>query len=93
MEEKRYKLTISGKVQGVGYRQFTRQHAIRLTLTGWVRNEHNGDVQAEAQGTSSQLEELFTVCQQGPPWSRVDAVRMEEIEVQENESGFIITYV
>ncbi|MEM8901422.1 MAG: acylphosphatase [Bacteroidota bacterium] len=93
MEHKRYKLTISGKVEGVGYRQFTRQQAFRLGLTGWVRNEHNGDVQAEVQGISSQLEELLAACKQGPPWSRVDAVKQEEIGTLENESGFVITYV
>ncbi|MEL6191719.1 MAG: acylphosphatase [Bacteroidota bacterium] len=93
MENKRYKLTISGKVQGVGYRQFTRQQATRLQLTGWVRNEHNGDVQAEVQGSLPQLKELLAACQQGPPWSRVEAVKQKEIETLENESGFIITYV
>ena len=77
----------------MGYRQFTRQRATSLSLTGWVRNEHNGDVQAEVQGPLARLEELLKACRQGPPWSRVDAVQWEEVGVQENESGFIIAYV
>ena len=48
-------MTVKGRVQGVGYRYFVRQTAQSLSLTGWVRNCPDGDVEAQAQGGEQDL--------------------------------------
>lgn len=65
---------VSGRVQGVGFRYYTRQTAHRLGLTGWVRNEYDGAVRFVAEGPRETLERLLLHITQGPPMSRVDAV-------------------
>ena len=64
-------LRVYGRVQGVYYRDFTRRHALRLKLTGWVRNLPDGTVEATAEGEKQQLLEFITALKQGPPASRV----------------------
>lgn len=55
----RMRATVSGMVQGVGFRYFTVLAAHRLNITGWVRNLHNGNVQVEAQGSQQALFSLY----------------------------------
>jgi acylphosphatase len=64
-------LKISGRVQGVYYRDFTSRHALRLKLTGWVRNLPDGTVEVIAEGEKKHLLEFITVLKQGPPASQV----------------------
>ncbi|MEM9933584.1 MAG: acylphosphatase [Bacteroidota bacterium] len=90
---KRYRMIVKGKVQGVGYRQFTKEQATQLTLSGWVRNEPNGEVCLEVQGPVSHLDQLVALCKQGPSWSRVDHVDWEEVKVVVGETFFTIKYV
>lgn len=65
---------ITGRVQGVGFRNFTQRRARRLGLTGWVRNEPDGTVRLEAEGTRSALEQLVDAVQEGPRMAQVDDV-------------------
>lgn len=69
---------ISGKVQGVYFRVYTRDEAARLGLTGWVRNRRDGRVEAVFEGEESAVEEILTWCRKGPPASRVDKVEVVE---------------
>ncbi len=57
---------IEGRVQGVGFRFFTKEQAQRLGLTGWVRNTFDGNVEAYAEGLKADLEIWLTQLQQGP---------------------------
>lgn len=70
-------LRIAGVVQGVGYRASTRRKALSLGLSGWVRNEANGDVRARVRGPAADVEALTQWCHRGPPMSRVDAVDVQ----------------
>jgi len=70
----RLEARVSGRVQGVGFRYFTRQAAQRLQLTGWVRNEYDGAVRFVAEGPREVLERLLITIKQGPPMSRVDGI-------------------
>lgn len=65
---------ITGRVQGVGFRNFTQRTASRLGLVGWVRNEPDGSVRLEAEGSSDDLESLHTAVQEGPRMARVESV-------------------
>ncbi len=67
-------LTIHGRVQGVFYRQSTRQQAQQLGLTGYARNNPDGTVTIEAEGPAAALDQLTQWCHQGPPIARVDKV-------------------
>lgn len=67
-------LFISGHVQGVGYRASLETTARRLQLAGWVRNRHDGRVEAVVQGPAVAVQSLVQWCHRGPPAARVDAV-------------------
>jgi acylphosphatase len=73
----RLKLTISGRVQGVCYRWFTRDTAVELGLTGWVRNLPDGTVEAVVEGEKDKLEQLLGWCRRGPDLARVTGIQSE----------------
>ena len=64
---------VRGRVRGVFFRYFTRNHAQRLGLAGWVRNTPDGTVEVLAEGPRTALEELLADLRQGP-WGAVVAV-------------------
>ena len=70
---------ISGLVQGVGYRFFTREVAMREGLGGRVRNVADGRVEVEAEGDIEALERLERALHQGPPGGRVESVTVTEL--------------
>jgi acylphosphatase len=72
---------VSGFVQGVGFRLFTRGEARRLALSGYVRNLRDGSVEAYAIGTPEQLAKFRTALQRGPRFSSVSEVKEEDATV------------
>jgi len=71
-------ITVSGKVQGVFFRQSTKEIAISIGLTGEVRNLSTGNVYIIATGTKEQLDKLADWCRQGPPKARVANIEIQE---------------
>lgn len=69
-------VVIRGRVQGVGFRYATLTQARALGLTGWVRNQPDGSVQAAFYGARRILEQMVAWCHQGPSMARVDAVEV-----------------
>jgi len=65
---------VGGFVQGVGFRFSTWRKAESLGLSGWVRNRHDGRVEAEFEGPKAALEEMLVWCRQGPAFARVTHV-------------------
>ena len=70
-------ILISGKVQGVGFRHFTRQNAMKLGVHGYAKNLPNGKVEVVAEGDKATLDEFVKILWKGPPASRVDDVKIE----------------
>ena len=68
---------ISGFVQGVGFRRFVRHNAVKLGLTGWVRNLPDNRVEALFQGPKDQADKIISVCRSGPFLSEVKNVEVE----------------
>lgn len=86
---KRVHLYISGKVQGVFYRDSTCQQAERIgDLTGWVRNLPEGRVEAEVQGPPDKVDELVRWCHDGSPAAEVEHVEEEAVDPVPDERCF-----
>jgi acylphosphatase len=77
-----YSIIVSGKVQGVFYRQSTREKATTIGITGTVENLSNGEVKIIATGTKEQIETLMQWCRQGPPKAIVTTVEIAELPLQ-----------
>jgi len=82
-------IVISGKVQGVFYRQSAKQKALALGITGIVKNLPDGNVLLVATGTADQLNKLVDWCRQGPPAARVTDVKVQQEEAH-HYIGFTI---
>ena len=67
----RVRVTIRGRVQGVGFRWFVLRRGRALGLTGWVRNREDGSVEVEAEGAKDVLERLMADLRTGPAGARV----------------------
>ena len=86
---KTVRLLISGRVQGVGYRDWVRRQALDLGLTGWVRNLRDGCVELVACGEEAPLRELEQWLWQGPPRARVTQVKVQETVAQSFDGFFV----
>jgi acylphosphatase len=80
---------ISGRVQGVGYRDFAQRAASALALTGYARNLDDGRVEVYAIGPESKLSELAGKLRQGPRWGEVRGFEEQEAEIREYGSFLI----
>ncbi len=81
-------LLITGRVQGVGYRDWMVREATRLGLSGWVRNRADGAVEAVVSGPEPAVLALLTLCRRGPRLARVDGVE-ETFWEGEVQPGFV----
>ena len=77
---KHFNLKISGLVQGVGFRFFASQKAEFLSLSGFIKNNPDGTVSIEIEGSEKNLEEFINWCHKGPPTAEV-----KELETKEGE--------
>ena len=75
-------IIVSGKVQGVFYRQSTKQKAIELSIGGEVKNIPDGSVAIKVTGTKEQLDDFIQWCRQGPKGAVVTCVNFIEIPLQ-----------
>lgn len=83
---KRLAITVSGRVQGVGFRYHTEDIANRLGLSGWVRNNFDRTVECEVQGEEAVLDEFCNELRKGPPLSRVKDLAVSEIPIVNREN-------
>lgn len=92
MEKKRIECHYYGRVQGVGFRYWVQMQASKFHLTGWVRNEYDGSVTAQAQGTQEQIELFLHGVENGHRFIRIQKKEIHTIQVMNDESDFRVTY-
>ena len=85
------KVRISGRVQGVFFRQWTVNQARTLGVSGWVRNAPDGTVEAHLVGEEPVVAQMIAAMHEGPSQARVEEVKVETVE-PEDVSGFSVRY-
>lgn len=86
---KHLEITITGKVQNVGFRFYAQKTAHELDLTGFVKNRKDGSVYIEAEGEEENLKRFVDWCHKGPPWASVETVSVIEAPLV-NFRGFLV---
>ena len=81
-----------GRVQGVNFRYTSSNIARKLGLTGWVRNEYDGSVEMEAQGTSELINQLIDEMKNVSPYIVIDNIEQNVIPTKQDETEFNIVY-
>jgi acylphosphatase len=92
MRVRRLAITVTGRVQGVGFRFFVYDCARTFSLTGWVRNTTDGSIAIEVQGFSNALDAFIAEVNEGPAHARVVEVLTVEVSPRDGEEGFEILY-
>jgi acylphosphatase len=85
------RLTIHGRVQGVGFRYALADEARARKLCGWVRNRRDGSVEAVVAGPEADVEALISWAHRGPPAARVSAVAVEPAATTDLRDFEIVT--
>lgn len=83
----RKKISVYGSVQGVGFRYRAEHAANMLGVTGWVKNEPDGSVALELQGTAEQIDKVLALVNQGT-YVNIERIEAKKIPVEEPEYGF-----
>jgi len=87
-DHERAHVYVSGDVQGVFFRDSTREKAEQLGLSGWVKNVPDGRVEVLFEGPSQKVREMVRWCEQGPPHAAVENVDVEFGAARGDLSGF-----
>lgn len=83
---------IEGRVQGVGFRHFTKKTAARHGVGGWVRNLSDGRVEAVFEGPEKKVEKVIDACREGPPISNVKDLDVEWGDYQDEFDQFKVAF-
>ncbi|MDZ7606315.1 MAG: acylphosphatase [Cyclobacteriaceae bacterium] len=79
---RRYKIEVTGRVQGVGYRAFVLRVAESMEITGFAKNQYDGSVLIEAEGSVDKLQLFIDRCKAGPGWAHVSGVQVNELPIE-----------
>lgn len=82
--------TVSGRVQGVGFRYFVMSHARAESVRGYVRNLADGRVEFHLQGEDEAVERVLGQIRRGPDFSRVEQLSISEAEPVDSGAEFIV---
>ncbi len=92
MERVRAHIFVSGRVQGVFFRDGTQRQAKKLAIKGWVRNLSDGRVEAVFEGEKDKVEQIVNWAKKGPILAKVDDLEVEWQEYKEEFDDFEIRY-
>ena len=82
-------IIVVGYVQGVGFRSYTKRHASRMGLIGWVRNMPDSSVEIHAEGDAATLGEFIEWCRVGPSDAVVEDVSVDWVPAESGLRGFV----
>ncbi|PYZ94946.1 acylphosphatase [Salipaludibacillus keqinensis] len=88
----RYFIKVKGKVQGVGFRKYTKKVARKYSIVGWVRNVNDGTVEAEIQGENEDVDHVIKALHRGSSSSKVHSVEVKKKKGLKNYNSFKILY-
>ena len=91
-DNKRIHVIVEGRVQGVYFRAFTRDAAVNLGLTGWVKNRPDGSVEALIEGEKTAVEKMEQWLHEGSPHSLVKTIHTTEEAPTGSTAAFEIHY-
>ncbi len=89
---KTYRILLSGRVQGVGFRYYTESVASKYGISGYVGNTFNGKVEVVGQGEDEELGQFFKEVKKGPAFSVVTDVVSDKLESSKKYNTFEIKY-
>ena len=83
-------IVISGKVQGVGFRNWLHQVAMQKNINGWVKNKISGKVEALLIGNGTEINNLIKLCKKGPLSSKVTKIEVQNYQKEHFGKSFEI---
>ena len=83
------RLSVHGRVQGVGFRYAMVDAALAVGVVGWVRNRRDGSVEAWVQGADDAVARAIAWARRGPPAARVDRVDVVEVDADASLKAFV----
>jgi len=89
---KTYKILLSGRVQGVGFRYFSQSRASKYNIKGFVRNTYASKVEIVCQGEEEELQQFINEVRKGPAFSVVSDIEIEEIKKPQKYDSFDIKF-
>jgi acylphosphatase len=89
---RRVRVVVSGRVQGVAFRAYTRRTAQSLSLSGWVKNLPDGRVEAVFQGRDEDVAAMVDWCRRGPALALVERLEAREEPLERAEDRFEIRF-
>ena len=92
MDNVRMHLIIEGRVQGVWFRESTRQQAASLGVFGWVQNRPDRTVEVVAEGPEAKVNALISWCRKGPPSAKVTRVTEQRQQWQDVFNSFDVIF-
>lgn len=92
MKQRRVHVIVSGRVQGVFYRDSLRRRADELGVSGWVRNTEDGRVEAVFEGAAAAVKTAVDYAREGPPFARVSDIELVEEPATGKHGGFEIRH-
>ena len=92
MDNSKAMISVHGRVQGVWFRAFVRNQALRFQLTGWVKNMADGSVYCEAQGSDENMRLFLHQIRRGTELSRVERVDISYAQTNETFTNFEIRH-
>ncbi|MCL2705827.1 MAG: acylphosphatase [Spirochaetaceae bacterium] len=90
--KKSFRILVSGRVQGIGYRYSAVRAAGKHHVFGWVRNNVDGSVELECEGDAKDMDDFIGWIKVGPPGARVTSVEIREKPYQGFYSRFVVEY-
>lgn len=87
-----FELIVEGRVQGVGFRNFAYNRAVKHNITGYVKNTYEGNVKIVCMGQEADLDKFIDEMKKGPYLSYVSNIRIKESGTDENFNDFEIRF-